>query len=144
MAVLAIGDWVRLKRLHCGCRYGKVIQINGNRVVVRTDATDLSCMRYEVTRAQAQEPPTIYFPMRKRLPYGRYNTDSGYVLFNRDYEPLVRVSNDGSYSVCEPQERIKHQSENWFYGEEMPPWESRAVFDACVAKLPDVIINGGF
>ena len=137
MAVFATDDWVRLKRLHCGCRYGKIVRIDGDVTFVQTDATkELACMDHEVTLLHEQTPPVNYFPMRKLLPYGRYNCDDSYVLFNRDYEPLYRLSSDGSCSPCEPTEYVEHTSEEWFYREDTPPWKSRKVFEACVAKLP--------
>lgn len=95
-------------------------------------------MRAEVTRTANQiEAPHAHFPMRKMLPYGRYNcADGSYVLFNRDYQPLFRIQPDGTHSVCKLTDWIQHHSEEWFYDETNPPWESRSVLNACVEQLP--------
>jgi hypothetical protein len=98
---------------------------------------ELACTRDDITRSASQAGPAHdYFPMRKQLPYGRYNCAGGsYVLFNRDYEPLHRVHADGSSSICNPTERIAHKSKEWFYNDENPPWMDRSVFNACVQRL---------
>jgi hypothetical protein len=142
MVRLAIGDWVRLIRLFRGCRYGKVLSIDRVSVIVGLDCDTkhgggLRCMRDEVARITNQVAPHRYFPMSKRLPYGEYHcADGTRVLHNRDYEPMFRISPDGSYSPCDPGEEIDVESENNFYVSGNGPWENRAVFDMCVEKLP--------
>ena len=138
-SALTRGEWVRLKRRHCGCRLGRVLRQDQRLIYVQTDAyMELACTRDDITRSASQAGPAHdYFPMREQLPYGRYNcTDGSYVLFNRDYEPIHRVRADGSYSICDPTERIAHKSKEWFYSDENPPWMNRLVLNSCVQRLP--------
>jgi hypothetical protein len=108
-------------------------------VYVQTDAAkEVLCAREDITRAADQSGPAQnYFPMRKKLPYGRYNCEDGsYVLYNRDYEPIFRIRPDGSYLDCDPKEWIIHQSQDWFYSEANPPWQDCTVFNLCASRLP--------
>ena len=144
LAALRSGDWVRLREPDAGCRYGRVLSADRRRVHIQTDAfNDLTCLSDEVTGPLDQfSPPHPFFPMRKKLPYGRYNcSDGSYVLFNRDYEPLYRVQPDGTFSACDPREWIRHVSKDFFYKEGHAPWRNRLAFDISVLQLP-AKING--
>jgi hypothetical protein len=115
------------------------MRIERELVYVQTDAApEVLCTREDITRQADQTGPShSFFPMRKKLPYGRYDCDDGsYVFYNRDYEPILRIRSDGSYLVCDPKEWISHQSQSWIYSEANPPWRDRAVFDLCTSHLP--------
>src|SRR5262245_60608221 len=122
---LKVGDWVRLTHGYCGCRIGQLLEVPGdyggewlvatdstgdvkyNRITQEMQAQGLLCVRNDI-HSRAKGPPHAYFPMRKRLPYGRYiRADGSYVLHNRDYEPIVRVTGSNR-SPCEPSEWIEH------------------------------------
>ena len=152
-AFVRSGDWARLREPDAGFRYGRVLSTDRRRVHIQTDAfNDLT-----VSATKSQDPwtnsvrLTPYFPMRKKLPYGRYNcSDGSYVedrriqtfaniLFNRDYEPLYRIQPDGTFSACDPKEWIRHVSKDFFYKEGHAPWRNRLAFDISVLQLPTEI-----
>ena len=158
---IAVGDWVRLKRGRRHSRIGRVMEVEPEpypptRSFYRL-ATDqagdyryrhwgktgretlgLLCVRddFTVVRNAAAMPAHPYFPMRRKLPYGRYIlADGGFVLFNRDYNPILQVAADGTRSPCEGSEWIECQAQQWFFNDRNPPWESRATFALAAAIL---------
>jgi hypothetical protein len=72
--------------------------------------------------------PTNFDPW----PYGCYLCDGSTVIFNRRYEPIVRISEpafpaSGAQVVtaCDPSERIEHSGQqHWFYSDANPPRRS--------------------
>ncbi len=61
--------------------------------------------------------------MRLSLPYGRYLTrDGSSVLFNRDYEPLVRMDSNGGRELCNPEEWVENLiGQEYFYQDDCTP-----------------------
>jgi hypothetical protein len=54
------------------------------------------------------------------LPYGRYEFDGGYALFDRRYQPIVIYKN-GKYKPCAPTEWINYKNQYWFYNDSTSP-----------------------
>ncbi len=61
-------------------------------------------------------------------PYGAYLCSGSTVIFNRDYQPIVRLHQPAFpdvgaqvVTVCDPAERIEHSGKHWFYSDATSP-----------------------
>ena len=144
---LAPGQWVRL-RSGGGLpgKFGRITSIDeGGLIYLETDGCkEVAAVREDFRVIRSRLAPHAWFPMRKTLPYGRYNCpDGSVVLHNRDYQPLVRISFSGSLSACLASERIHYDSQDWFWGSatgKASPWRSDAVFKMCVEIMNDPVL----
>lgn len=135
------GTYVKLKpHLATGATglalFGRIVEVRappGSEVeyFVEGDASSepLPSWREDFTvLADQTQPPYPWFPFRKTLPYGRYvNTRTGVeVLFNRYYEPILKLMPDGSRHRCpDPKEWIANTRRDWFYNPDVGvyPWQ---------------------
>jgi hypothetical protein len=87
------------------------------------------------------------------LPYGAYLTANSSVYYDRRYRPIVRLtfppldlSKGGAIgapaiTVCDPKERIEHDSQMWFYKDGTSPTfnrETRKRLEAIVESVPEM------
>jgi len=141
---LKSGTWVRLKTRHWTGKEGFLLEDekDGLVIIITDGSSGLEATREEVAVLHRQEPPHDLFPMRKRLPYGRYNCANGdIVLYNRDYEPLMRCSRNGEIITCDPLERIQYVDQDWFYLDGDPPWDNKKTLKRCIEALAWKSVN---
>lgn len=136
------GTWVRLRHSTRALgKWGRVLKVEGNGCfIVETDSCkELLCARSDIRVSQSRAAPHDWFPMRKTLPYGQYVcADGSKVLFNRDYEPLIKIMADGTRSACDPKEQIIFDRQEWFYWADThkpAPWQSADTLDDCISRL---------
>lgn len=138
------GTWVKLRhsRRLFG-EWGRVTKVDGpGSFRIETDGCEeVAVARDDIRVKQDRRPPHDWFPMRKTLPYGQYiESDGSRVLFNRDYEPLVRVRPDGAMQDCDRHESIRFDKQEWFYKAETgkpAPWQDEQVLVSCIRMLTD-------
>ncbi len=77
-----------------------------------------------ISLALGQEYRLLRFARWWRLlPYGFWvEIDGAYVLFDRDYCPIVRIPESGPLVIVPPSERILSNEQYWFYHEETSPY----------------------
>lgn len=137
------GEWVEVLDPSCAGVVGICLGDDLGSCDIETDWGRM--LVADVKRRRIQKPPHRWFPMRRMLPYGRYLTDDGYVLFNRDYAPLFRVKHDGSWTACDQNEWIEHRGQEWIYQDRCTPWRwsmrtvNKATLRKCVAALPPTL-----
>lgn len=72
-------------------------------------------------RRELHEKGTADFTWRL-FPYGAWKEASGdIVVFDRNYCPIVRLSDDKPFKIVQPQERIIWVEQRWFYEDAVSP-----------------------
>jgi len=136
---LRIGDWVRVAvPIIRGPNEGYLTDktVSGGRCCIESDAGSLIAMWFEIEPSERQGPAHPYFPIRKTLPYTRAATsDGGEVLFNRDYEPILCRSADGSARGCSVGERFPIGQHEKIYTDSVAPWHDEGALAACLVAL---------
>jgi hypothetical protein len=78
------------------------------------------------------------------MPYGVYLNDTSSVLYDRYYRPLIRLSGQwpkcdhATVVACDPEERIKHTTQFWFYNSDNPPRHSRETRERLKAMVDSI------
>jgi len=94
-----------------------------------------------------------------QLPYGAYLSGRDTIIFNRRYQPIVRISPPAflchdtgrvptsiplgppTVTACRPDERIEHDSQVWFYTDANPPRRcaaTRGRLEQLVRMIPEL------
>ncbi|MBB4391782.1 hypothetical protein [Bradyrhizobium sp. ERR14] len=94
-----------------------------------------------------------------QLPYGAYLASRDTIIFNRRYQPIVRITpaafcchdknrvptsiqvGQPTVTACRPDMWIEHESQVWFYSDENPPHRCAATrqrLDQMIQALPEL------
>jgi hypothetical protein len=113
---------------------GTIIRDLGGSLEVRTDGGQAYFSRTELSILS--EPLHPLFPMRAKLPYGKWTcADGKEVLFNRDYEPIWERLPGEMASAADRKAQYEHVKEKWFFGDRNPPWSSERSVRRCLEAL---------
>lgn len=98
-------------------------------------------------------------PDYTQFPYGAFLAGRDTIIFNRDYQPIVRISpaaflchsadrvpcsipvGPATITPCHPNEWIEHDSQVWFYSDANPPRRcaaTRARLDQLITAIPEL------
>jgi hypothetical protein len=82
------------------------------------------------------EPLHPLFPMRAKLPYGKWTCGDGKeVLFNRDFQPIWDRLPGEAARPADPDVRCEHVKEKWYFGDRNPPWSNERSVRRCLDAL---------
>jgi len=65
------------------------------------------------------------------LPYGVWIERDGWVLFNRKYQPIWRITMHNKITAVHPDERINYEKQEFLYNDSNPPWLNRDSYRKC-------------
>lgn len=83
-------------------------------------------------------------PLRDRLPYGLWTcADGREVLFDRRYRPLWTRRPGEAARVADPDERVPHCRQEWFWQDGAAPWQDGKSLARAEAVLAEWQVGAG-